>query len=72
LPRLNGLSVIRRLRNELKVLNVPVVVVTGYDSHFSTAVAAGCDDYLLKPVDFARLDAILEYYVPTKARAVGV
>src|ERR1041385_3561310 len=63
LPRLNGLSVIRRLRNELKVLNVPVVVVTGYDSHLSTAVAAGCDDYLLKPVDFARLDAILEYYV---------
>ena len=71
LPRLNGLTVIRRLRNELKLLNVPVVVVTGYDKHFATAVAAGCDDYLLKPVDFTRLDAILDYYVPTKAQACG-
>jgi CheY-like chemotaxis protein len=67
LPRLNGLSVIRRLRNELKLLNMPVVVITGYDKHLETAVAAGCDDYLLKPVDFSRLDAILEYYVPTRA-----
>jgi|SRR5262244_1217454 len=66
LPRMNGLSVIRRLRNELRLLDVPVVVITGYDKHFSTAVAAGCDDYLLKPIDFARLDEILEYYVPTR------
>lgn len=71
LPRMNGLSVIRRLRNEFKLSNVPVVVITGYDKHFNTAVAAGCDDYLLKPIDFARLDAILEYYVPTKAGAAG-
>lgn len=71
LPRMNGLSVIRRLRNELKLLNVPVVVITGYDKHFTTAVAAGCDDYLLKPIDFTRLDAILDYYVPMKAAASG-
>lgn len=71
LPRINGLGVIRRLRDEFKLSNVPVVVITGYDKHFDTAVAAGCDDYLLKPVDFARLDDILEYYVPTKAVAVG-
>jgi CheY-like chemotaxis protein len=65
LPRLNGLSVIRRLRNELSLIEVPVVVITGYDKHFETAVAAGCDDYLLKPIDFDRLDAILNYYAPT-------
>ena len=65
LPRLNGLSVIRRLRNELSLIEVPVVVITGYDKHFETAVAAGCDDYLLKPIDFDRLDAILDYYAPT-------
>lgn len=71
LPRLNGLSVIRRLRNELNLIEVPVVVITGYDKHFETAVAAGCDDYLLKPIDFDRLDAILDYYAPTW-RAVAV
>ena len=69
LPRLNGLSVIRRLRNDLKLIDIPLVVITGYDKHFETAVAAGCDDYLLKPVDFDRLEAILEYYVPTKGLA---
>lgn len=71
LPRLNGLSVIRRLRNELNLTEVPVVVITGYDKHFETAVAAGCDDYLLKPIDFDRLDAILDYYAPTRSQSAS-
>jgi two-component system cell cycle response regulator DivK len=66
LPRLNGLSVIRTLRNKLNVLDVPVVVITGHEKHFKTAVAAGCDDYLLKPLDFEQLEAVLNYYVPLK------
>jgi len=71
LPRLNGLNVIHRLRKELGLIDLPLVVITGYDNHFDTAVAAGCDDYLLKPVDFDRLDAILDCYVPTKAKAIS-
>ena len=69
LPRMNGLNVIRRLRNDLNVIDVPVVVITGYDKHFDTAVAAGCDDYLIKPIDFGRLDSILDYYVPLRVSA---
>ena len=69
LPRMNGLNVIRKLRNDLNVIDIPVVVITGYDKHFDTAVAAGCDDYLIKPIDFERLDSILNYYVPLRARA---
>ncbi len=71
LPRLNGLSVLRRLRNELKKIEVPVVVVTGYEQHFETAVAAGCDDYLLKPIDFERLETLLDYYLPLEVKAKG-
>jgi CheY-like chemotaxis protein len=71
LPRLNGLNVIRRLRKDLGLIEVPLVVITGYDQHFDTAVAAGCDDYLLKPIDFERLDAILDYYVPNRINAVS-
>lgn len=67
LPLMNGLNVIRRLRNDLHVIDIPVVVITGYDKHFDTAVAAGCDDYLIKPIDFGRLDSILNYYVPLRA-----
>jgi CheY-like chemotaxis protein len=71
LPRLNGLTVIRRLRKDLGLMEVPLVVITGYDHHFDTAVAAGCDDYLVKPIDFDRLDAILDYYVPISAKAMS-
>ena len=69
LPRLDGLSVLRRLRNELKRIELPVVVVTGYEEHFETAVAGGCDDYLLKPIDFERLNTLLDYYLPIEAKA---
>jgi response regulator of citrate/malate metabolism len=24
----------------------------------------GCDDFLVKPIDFDRLDAVLDYYAP--------
>jgi DNA-binding response OmpR family regulator len=69
LPRLNGLRVINRLRSELKLIDVPLVVISGYDNHFDRALAAGCDDYLVKPIDFDRLKAILDYYVPTRRNA---
>ncbi len=71
LPRMNGLNVIRQLRNELHVTTVPVVVITGYEKHFETAVAAGCDDYMVKPIDFARLTEILDYYVPINGHSLS-
>jgi CheY-like chemotaxis protein len=69
LPRLNGLGVIHRLRQNSKLQNVPVVIITGQDpeKYRSSAIAEGCDDFLLKPIDFDRLDAVLDYYVPVKA-----
>ena len=69
LPRLNGLRVIHRVRDELKLIDVPLIVITGYDNQFDTALAAGCDEYLVKPIDFDKLDAILDYYVPLKKNA---
>jgi len=48
------------------------VIITGYDKHFDTAVAAGCDDYMVKPIDFDRLDQILDYYVPLNGHSGGM
>lgn len=66
LPRLNGLGVIHRLRQNSKLVNVPIVIITGQDpeKYRSSAIAEGCDDFLMKPIDFDRLDAVLEYYAP--------
>ena len=67
LPRLNGLGVIHRLRQNAKLENVPIVIITGQDpeKYRTTAIAEGCDDFLSKPIDFDRLDALLDYYAPT-------
>jgi CheY-like chemotaxis protein len=66
LPRLNGLGVIHRLRQNAKLVNVPIVIITGQDpeKYRSNAIAEGCDDFLMKPIDFDRLDAVLDYYAP--------
>jgi len=71
LPRLNGLGVIHRLRQNARLENVPIVIITGQDpeKYRNTAIAEGCDDFLSKPIDFDRLDALLDYYAPTGSLA---
>jgi DNA-binding response OmpR family regulator len=71
LPRLNGLGVIKRLRGELKLADVALVIISGYDNHIDAALSAGGDDYLVKPIDFDRLDAILNYYLPIMRNAAS-
>ena len=67
LPRLNGIGVIHRLRQNTKLEMVPIVIITGQEpeKYRSSAIAEGCDDFLIKPIDFDRLDALLDYYAPT-------
>ena len=71
LPRLNGLGVIHHLRQRIDFECIPVVIMTGHEpeNYRGTAIDAGCDDFLLKPVDLDRLDAVLDYFVPLRAVA---
>ena len=66
LPRLDGLGVSRNLRQHPKLRSVPIVVISGYgtDQHRQSSFDAGCNDYLLKPIDFERLEEILKTFVP--------
>jgi DNA-binding response OmpR family regulator len=65
LPRLDGISVIRNVRRSAKLSGVPIIIVSGHDPsrYEAAALAAGCTEYLLKPIDFERLDAVLELHV---------
>lgn len=65
LPRLNGINVIRNLRRASKLSGVPMIIISGHDPsrYEEAALAAGCTEYLMKPIDFKRLDAILELNV---------
>ena len=65
LPRLDGISVIRNIRRSPKLQDVPIIIVSGHDPsrYEAAAMAAGCTDHIMKPIDFDRLDAILELNV---------
>lgn len=65
LPKLDGLGVTRNLRSHPEFRNTPIIIVSGQDPvpYRQSALDAGCTDYLLKPIDFERLDQILELNV---------
>ncbi|HEX7313805.1 MAG TPA: response regulator [Pyrinomonadaceae bacterium] len=65
LPLLDGVAATRRLRGLAALSKVPIVFLSGHAGPQSQAAAleAGCDEYLVKPFDIARLDAILRRHL---------
>ena len=67
MPRMDGLmaaSLIRELRGACE--EVVIVAVTAFDTYGmkDAALEAGCDDYLVKPVDFDELYKVLRGLLP--------
>lgn len=65
LPKLDGLSATREIRKKRSLRRVPIVAVSAHDSPQTRAeaLAAGCDDYVTKPIDFDILNAVLKRHV---------
>lgn len=61
LPMLDGMSALRLMRAHEALRAVPVVALTAYDAAYprAEAMAAQCDEYMVKPLDFGRLGAVL-------------
>ena len=57
LPKLDGWEVTRRLRADRSTAGIPIVALTAHAmaGDREKALEAGCSDYDVKPVDFARL-----------------
>jgi two-component system, cell cycle response regulator DivK len=57
LPGLNGWEATRRLKGQPETKQIPIIVLTVETSRKSRddAIAAGCDDFLQKPIDFGTL-----------------
>jgi two-component system cell cycle response regulator DivK len=57
LPIVDGLSATRRIKAERTFSNVPIIALSGHDEidFHARALAAGCSDYISKPIDFAAL-----------------
>jgi DNA-binding response OmpR family regulator len=53
LPAMEGMEVLRRLKNDAATASIPIVVVSQTDNR-DIAKAFGADDYFMKPVDWSR------------------
>jgi CheY-like chemotaxis protein len=70
LPRVDGFDATRQIR---RFGRVPIVFISGHaEARFlAQARQAGCDEYLVKPIDLDRLEEIIQKYTSKKARAFG-
>ena len=61
LPKLDGLAATRRIRQQDGLARTPIVAVSAHDTtdFHADALAAGCNEYMTKPVDFDRLETLL-------------
>ena len=68
LPQLDGLAATRRIRQYPDMKDVPIVAVSAHDTadFHADALAAGCNDYVTKPIDFDQLEALLSRLLPKK------
>ena len=69
LPQLDGLAATRRIRQYPDLKDVPIVAVSAHDTadFHADALAAGCNDYVTKPIDFDQLEALLSRLLPKKS-----
>ncbi|MDT4967288.1 MAG: two-component system, cell cycle response regulator DivK [Acidobacteriota bacterium] len=66
LPQLDGLAATRRIRQHAELRHVPIVAVSAHDTadFHADALAAGCNDYVTKPIDFDQLEELLNRLLP--------
>ena len=65
LPMLDGLAATRQIRQQDGLGKVPIVAVSAHDSadFHAEAMAAGCNEYVTKPIDFDQLVQLLSRLV---------
>jgi CheY-like chemotaxis protein len=68
MPLLNGLAATRQLRQHAvpRFRQIPILALSAYDpaQHRAVAIAAGCNEYVTKPIDYDRLEKLIESLLP--------
>ena len=64
LPKVDGLEVLRQIKQDAELARIPTVVLTtsGAESDLVNAYSHGAGSYLVKPVDFAKFTALMEAF----------
>jgi CheY-like chemotaxis protein len=57
LPDVMGLTLARQLKADPQTSHITIIAITGFQERYSRAdaLAAGCDGYIVKPIDTRRL-----------------
>jgi CheY-like chemotaxis protein len=73
LPDIDGLTVTRMVKSHPRTKGVPVLVVTAHAMRGDAerARAAGCDDYLTKPIDTRSLPAVVRRHLSGQGTGEG-
>jgi CheY-like chemotaxis protein len=69
LPTIDGWEATRRLKNDPETRDIPVIALSAHALAGSRekALAAGCNEFDTKPIDFERLIASIKRVLGTKA-----
>ena len=69
MPVMDGLAATRLLRTTKEACHVPIVAISANrrEQSQADALAAGCNEYLTKPVNFHQLDSLLGTWLPAQA-----
>jgi CheY-like chemotaxis protein len=61
LPNIDGLELARRLKSDAATRDIAIIAVTAFamKGDRERALAAGCDDYVTKPIDTRELPALV-------------
>jgi CheY-like chemotaxis protein len=68
LPIIDGLAATRQIRNIPELRAVPIIAVSAHDTadFHAEALAAGCNSYITKPIDFGELERLLDQLLPVR------
>lgn len=64
LPRVSGLAVIRQIKNQARLRNLPLITVSLSASSGQHSRVAGASAHLLKPVEFDQLTSLIDRLLP--------
>src|SRR5947209_7554611 len=67
MPQLNGLATARHIRQHerAELRHVPIIALSAYDpsQHRNVALAAGCNDYITKPINYEQLEQLIKDFL---------
>lgn len=68
IPKLDGLGVMKQLRERTDMQDTPILFISAHAESTvrDQALAAGCNEYLTKPLDLDNLLRVLDQYISKK------